>query len=216
MGLLRYLARRAGSGSSSIVASRMAGRTAFSAAVGLVDGFDRAGAGPPPRATSCLARQELDSRPRIAASEASGRNTSIASSNFRAQEPRRQNADDGESDAVDRELTPQHILRAAEPGLPDARADHRDQSIRSAASHIVGRGDRTTDDGIDAERAKQTPAHVRAFDRIDPTRLGQVELAVVRTMPLRSRRARAGARGSAPTQGWTSLFDRSPPVVEAP
>jgi hypothetical protein len=85
---------------------------------------------------------------------------------FRAEEVGRRDADDRERDALDGERVPDRVSRAAETALPEAVADHRHRAVGPAAADIVGRRQRAAEHGRDAERVEHPAARPQAVDKL--------------------------------------------------
>ena len=91
------------------------------------------------------------------------------------------------------------ICLATEPPLPEAVADHRHRSCRTAAALIVSVGEVRPRIAGTPQRFKETAARPQAIDQLGFTARGQVEPRVVVAKHASEEMRRAGE--SAPTSG---------------
>ena len=96
-------------------------------------------------------------------------------SDFRAEEFRRRDADDRERHAVDRDLLPDDVDRAAVFALPVRVADDGNRAVGTAAAPVVGVGERPAENRRHAEGLEVPSAGPHAVDVIGFTARRQIE-----------------------------------------
>ena len=90
------------------------------------------------------------------------------------EESRRHHADDGERNALHRELAPDDVVGAGETLLPETMADDGDRPICLSAA-VISRREHPSADTGDAEHLEEPAADVRAVYRFGLTAGRQVE-----------------------------------------
>ncbi len=94
---------------------------------------------------------------------------------FRSHEPRRQDADDREGLALQRDRLADRVGRAAEALLPEVVADHRHGPVRAATACVVRLRERAADERLDAEDVEEPAACVGAVRELALAAHRQVE-----------------------------------------
>ena len=83
-----------------------------------------------------------------------------------AEETWRHDADDREGDPVNHQAATDGIGGAVEALTPECMADDGDRAVRPASSRVVALGERSSDEGWDAEHVEEAAAGIGSLDGV--------------------------------------------------